>query len=48
MYLQNRINLEKMTNKNDDTFCKKMRQATKEIHTISDTLVNAKLAFGKA
>ncbi|OAD60242.1 Heme oxygenase 1 [Eufriesea mexicana] len=35
-----------MTNKGNDTFCKKMRQATKEIHTISDTLVNAKLAFG--
>ncbi|KOC70406.1 Heme oxygenase 1 [Habropoda laboriosa] len=35
-----------MTNKDQDTFCKKMRKATKEIHTISDTLVNTKLAFG--
>ncbi|XP_076231039.1 heme oxygenase isoform X2 [Calliopsis andreniformis] len=33
--------------KNDeDTFCKKLRKTTKEIHTLSDTLVNAKLAFG--
>ena len=36
-----------MWNKDEDTFCKKMRKATKEIHTVSDTLVNAKLAFGK-
>ncbi|KOX70144.1 Heme oxygenase [Melipona quadrifasciata] len=35
-----------MTNKNEDTFCKKMRKATREIHSISDALVNAKLAFG--
>ena len=35
-----------MWNKDEDTFCKKMRKATKEIHTVSDTLVNAKLAFG--
>ncbi|CAK9823311.1 Heme oxygenase 2 [Anthophora retusa] len=35
-----------MANKDQDTFCKKMRKATKEIHTISDTLVNTKLAFG--
>ncbi|CAK9800301.1 Heme oxygenase 1 [Anthophora quadrimaculata] len=35
-----------MANKNQDTFCKKMRKATKEIHTISNTLVNTKLAFG--
>jgi hypothetical protein len=31
----------------DETFTKKMRGATREIHAISDTLVNAKLAFGK-
>ncbi|XP_063993624.1 uncharacterized protein LOC135171181 [Diachasmimorpha longicaudata] len=30
----------------DDTFCKKMRAATREIHAVSDALVNAKLAFG--
>ncbi|XP_066587227.1 uncharacterized protein Ho [Prorops nasuta] len=30
----------------EDTFCKKMRRATREIHAISDALVNAKLAFG--
>ncbi|KAK9299390.1 hypothetical protein QLX08_007563 [Tetragonisca angustula] len=35
-----------MTNKDEDTFCKKMRKATREIHSISDALVNAKLAFG--
>lgn len=29
-----------------DTFCKKMRRATREIHALSDSLVNAKLAFG--
>lgn len=29
-----------------DTFCKQMRKATREVHTISDKLVNAKLAFG--
>lgn len=36
-----------MDNEDQDTFCKKMRKATKGIHTISDHLVNAKLAFGK-
>lgn len=36
-----------MTTNNQDTFCKKMRKATKEIHSISDSLVNTKLAFGK-
>ncbi|XP_078036439.1 heme oxygenase [Augochlora pura] len=35
-----------MSNKGEDTFCKKMRKATREIHTISDALVNAKLAIG--
>ncbi|XP_011499102.1 PREDICTED: heme oxygenase [Ceratosolen solmsi marchali] len=30
----------------EDNFCKKMRRATREIHAISDALVNAKLAFG--
>ncbi|XP_076644327.1 heme oxygenase isoform X2 [Halictus rubicundus] len=35
-----------MSNRSEDTFCKKMRKATREIHTISDALVNAKLAFG--
>nr|XP_050848452.1 heme oxygenase 1 isoform X1 [Vespula vulgaris] len=34
-----------MTDKEEDTFCKKMRKATREIHAISDALVNAKLAF---
>lgn len=28
------------------TFCDDMRKATKEIHAISDALVNAKLALG--
>jgi hypothetical protein len=31
----------------EETFAKKMRRATKEIHAISDALVNAKLAFGE-
>ncbi|KZC12641.1 Heme oxygenase 1 [Dufourea novaeangliae] len=35
-----------MLNRDGDSFCKKMRNATKEIHTVSDTLVNTKLAFG--
>ncbi|XP_033333055.1 heme oxygenase [Megalopta genalis] len=35
-----------MSNRGEDTFCKKMRKATREIHSISDALVNAKLAFG--
>ncbi|XP_053997720.1 heme oxygenase 2 [Hylaeus anthracinus] len=35
-----------MSDKNEDTFCDKMRKATKRVHTISDALVNAKLAFG--
>ena len=35
-----------MSSKDEDTFCKQMRKATREVHKISDTLVNAKLAFG--
>lgn len=35
-----------MPEKEEEAFCKKMRKATREIHAISDTLVNAKLAFG--
>ncbi|XP_076171983.1 heme oxygenase [Ptiloglossa arizonensis] len=35
-----------MSDKSEDTFCEKMRKATKKIHSISDALVNAKLAFG--
>jgi hypothetical protein len=31
----------------EETFTKKMRSATREIHVISDSLVNAKLAFGE-
>jgi hypothetical protein len=31
----------------EETFTKKMRSASKEIHGISDALVNAKLAFGE-
>lgn len=30
----------------EENFCKKMRKATREIHAVSDALVNAKLAFG--
>jgi hypothetical protein len=31
----------------EEAFTKKMRSATREIHAISDSLVNAKLAFGE-
>lgn len=40
------INLEKMGD-NDVSFTKQMRKATRNVHSISDALVNAKLAFGK-
>ena len=36
-----------MLESDGDTFCKKMRKATREIHAVSDALVNAKLAFGE-
>lgn len=35
-----------MTDYENENFCKKMRKATKEIHAVSDALVNAKLVFG--
>ncbi|KAJ8687703.1 hypothetical protein QAD02_023497 [Eretmocerus hayati] len=35
-----------MPDTDEEDFCKKMRRATREIHAISDALVNAKLAFG--
>ncbi|XP_043250885.1 heme oxygenase 1 [Colletes gigas] len=35
-----------MSDKSEETFCEKMRKATKKVHTISDALVNTKLAFG--
>lgn len=35
-----------MSEAEGDNFCKKMRKATREIHAVSDALVNAKLAFG--
>lgn len=41
------VNPSKMSNAERDSFCKKMRKATREIHAVSDALVNAKLAFGK-
>lgn len=31
----------------DMTFTKELRAATKEVHKLSDVLVNAKFAFGK-
>jgi len=31
----------------EETFTKKIRRVTREIHAISDALVNAKLAFGE-
>lgn len=38
-------------NKDDDTvdmtFTKEVRKATKDVHTLTDVLVNAKFAFGK-
>ncbi|XP_043285410.1 heme oxygenase [Venturia canescens] len=35
-----------MSDTEGDNFSKKMRKATREIHAVSDALVNAKLAFG--
>lgn len=35
-----------MEESEEENFCKKMRKATREIHAVSDALVNAKLAFG--
>lgn len=34
-------------NKDDDTVDKEVRKATKDVHTLTDVLVNAKFAFGK-
>lgn len=31
----------------DTSFSKQMRMATRDVHKLSDNLVNAKLAFGK-
>lgn len=36
-----------MSNKKIITFCDEMRKATREVHAVSDALVNAKLALGK-
>lgn len=40
----------KTANKDDDTvdmtFTKEVRKATKDVHTLTDVLVNAKFAFG--
>lgn len=33
---------------NDVPFSKQMREATRDIHALSDALVNAKLAFGNS
>lgn len=32
---------------NIDSFTKRMRKETRDVHKISDALINAKLAFGK-
>ena len=31
----------------EESFTKQMRKATRDVHAVSDALVNAKLAFGK-
>lgn len=44
------IKQEETVNKDDDTvdmtFTKEVRKATKDVHTLTDVLVNAKFAFG--
>lgn len=37
----------KMTNTKEESFSKRMRKETRDVHKISDALINAKLAFGK-
>lgn len=32
---------------NSDSFSKRMRRETRDVHKISDALINAKLAFGE-
>ena len=36
-----------MDNKEDVLFTKKMRIVTREIHGVSDALINAKIGFGR-
>lgn len=36
-----------MANTKEDSFSKRMRKETRDVHNISDKLINAKLAFGK-
>lgn len=38
----------RMDSQKEILFTKKMRIATREIHGISDALINAKIGFGKA
>lgn len=50
--LENSANLTKHTmeeeTKDVELFTKRMRRETRDVHKISDALVNAKMAFGKS
>lgn len=36
-----------MAEAKDEGFSKRMRKETRDVHKVSDALINAKLAFGK-
>lgn len=36
-----------MANSKEDSFSKRMRKETRDVHKVSDALINAKLVFGK-
>lgn len=42
-----KIPYSRMESKEEILFTKKMRDVTKEIHGVSDALINAKIGFGK-
>lgn len=51
--LENSANLTKQHTMEEETkdvelFTKRMRRETRDVHKISDALVNAKMAFGKS
>lgn len=51
--LENSANLTKQHSMEEETkdtelFTKRMRRETRDVHKISDALVNAKMAFGKS
>lgn len=36
-----------MANSKEESFSKRMRKETRDVHKVSDALINAKLVFGK-